>query len=616
MSTVRETATTLGFLWTHGARVLKAKFHKLFLLFLVGWVGYYLTVLLAGTIAVTWSWAVIPLMAGGCLIQLTVTLAAYQMAIRASEKSMDAPSLPSLLLLALVTSLLVPFSAAFSSFGYFGQYAHDALVASTYMSGTLADSKFLINLNPFQSPITLAITLGVFTALWMSVVVIKQVTSKKQWPVLSIMRTFFSACMTFLVLFSLFHVFSAISFWWKTRRFMMWTDQGFEWITHRITLPQGIMVVWEWLVNNLWPLFWNTLTQPIVWLAVVGVVGGMQLMKIDTVWSSVRRRRGSHRDNAASTMVIHHAPDFLVGPLPGFLRIFHMFTVVLRSGVPFLAALIVSYSIIDLAGRWLTHGLTQAIGPVQHKYVMLVQPILTVIPMVVVAMCQAAILAVAYVRMRLLKVDLSAESVLTNLPLPSWDTATSPTASSTKKHPQISRRLSTVLVAVLAIALAGGLTYLRPGSTDPVHNIELGQSVTLMGESVSISNLQVGTSLNGTITGVYTEDSVDSVGVFVAVTVSVSGYSSGAVGVAARAHGVDYPGWHGYVSLTHSAGFTSLTDVVFEIPADGLGDLTVVIYPISADFTSLPRGVLHIPADTPVSEVIVVNETSIEEVSR
>jgi hypothetical protein len=30
----------------------------------------------------------------------------------------------------------------------------------------------------------------------------------------------------------------------------------------------------------------------------------------------------------------------------------------------------------------------------------------------------------------------------------------------------------------------------------------------------------------------------------------------------------------------------------------------------------LPRGVLHIPADTPVSEVIVVNETSIEEVSR
>jgi hypothetical protein len=620
---VRETITTLGILWANFARVLKARFHHLILLFLVGWVGYYLTVILAGTIAVGWSWAVIPFMGAGCLIQLTVTLAAYQMVIRESEKTMDATRFPSLLLLALITSLLVPFSAAYSSFGYFGQYGHDALIAASSMSGSLSDLKFLADLNPVASPITTVISVGVFLALWIGIRVIKHLTANKKTFLWSIVCAFLSACMTFLVLFSLFHVFARINFWWRTRQFMAWKDQGLEWLGNLIplTVPPGLVAAWDWIMHNVWSIFWNTLSQPIVWLTIVAVVGGMQFMKLDTVWNTLRTRLGMEETSETASLVFNNAPGFLFGPLPGLLRLLHMFTVVLRTGVPFLAALVLSHGLLTLAGRWLTYLVSVAMGPLPHQYVMLVQPLLSVINMVVIAMCQAVILAVAYVRMRQLKVDMHPEALLERIGVATGQasTANHETATSTKVSATTrtwSRRLGGLLTAILAIALAAGLNSVRPGSTDPVVPIELGATVTLLNESVTVADLRIGSSLQGTIIGSYGEEPVNSLGVFVAVSISVSGHSTGAVQVRCIAGGVDYPAWHGYASLSHGAGFTTTADVVFEVPRETLNDLKIIVLPVQIDFTSQPRAVFTVPTGRAVDRVIWVDESRFEEVSR
>lgn|GEM_PF-1685718 len=621
---VRETGSTLRMLWTNLARVLASRWSALVLLFSLGWLGYFFTVMISGEIAPRWSWTVIPLMGAGCLVQLMVTLAAYRMSIQESESAMGVTALPPKSFIALVSSLLFPFAAAFSVFGYFEDYAKDAMYYTSAMSGTFADSKFLSNLNPLQSWVSLLVTVGVFIGLWVVVRLISFITRDKESAFWSILSAFLSATMTFLVLFSLFRLTEKAMMWLRDRTFMAWKDQALAWLGDviRLDVPYAISVAWAFLMEEVWPIFWQALSQPVVWLAIVAMVGGMQFVGVDTIWNKWRDRLGFRSNEETTEIVINTLPDFIVETAEAILRALHMFAVVLRSGAPFLAALVVSFTAIEWAGQWLEYLVDFLIGPLTSKYVMMFYPVSKAMPMIVVRLLQAVLLSVAYVHLRHVEVDLGPDNVFKSrrdsrkqaADSHNLSTQTTTLLTPTKTRLHVARGLTAVVLVTVVAAVFS--------ITDPsdaahrIHRMTLDEPTQLMTHTVTLSDLRVGTSIKGEIQFRTVEDPIESLGVFVAVRVKVSGYGSGGVRVEAKAGKVIYDQWDDYKTVIHLPGFSSTQDIAFEVPRDALDDLVIVVSPRQPQSTILALGHYRVPPDTPIRDLVVIDENSIEEAPR
>jgi len=292
LTVVRDTIRSVALLWGTWGRVLKTRGAALVPLFLLGWAGYYLTVMVTGLLTPRWVWVVVPLMGLGVLIQLIIALTAYRRSIRAAEAVLDARPLPQISFATMVSTLLVPFAATYSAFGFFTRYARDGVQAAAAMVGTLADTSFLNKVDPFASTTTLIVVIAVFAVLWVTARLIKRAATREKSVGLALLSSFVSACTTFLVLVSVSHLYTYAANWLNSREFMAWRDRLLVWAGGLIHLdvPHAFSVVWGWLSATAWPVFWTVLSQPVLWLAVVALVGGMQFVKIDTVWEKLRDR--------------------------------------------------------------------------------------------------------------------------------------------------------------------------------------------------------------------------------------------------------------------------------------------------------------------------------------
>lgn len=617
LAAVRESLRVAGTLWTSLGQVLRARWQTLLLLFMTGWAGYYLTILITGLVAPRWGWAVIPLMGAGCLIQLVVTLAAYRLVIRQAGVSLGHPLLPPLTLIALVAGLLVPFTGAYSVFGYFEQYARDAMRATAAMRGSFAYTTFLTQVDPFKSILTLIVTLSAFVAMWVGVRIIDDRTEENSSPVATLVRAFLSACMTFLVLFSLFRVVNQASVWLANRNLMSWLDQAGAWLQSHmaIQVPTFLVTAWHWLAGAAWPVFWSGLCQPIVWLAVVALVGGMQFKGATDLWYVLRSKLGFRGEDRVEA-VLDKAPEFIIDPIEGALRFLHMLAVVLKSGVPFLGALIVSFNLVDQVGTWATYLIAKAAGPIAPGYSLLFDPLLKLVALVVIPLVKAVLLAVAYVYLRHQDAQ--------------WALA----------RPQRPPAKS-ILALLISLVLAIGITQLNPGSLDQEKPMRAGQPVVIAGASVVVDDLRIGLALSGTILDAQDDQPVTSQGVFVAVHVTLASRDGATMKVVAQVGTSTHPTWHNDVSIHCDAGFSCGQDLVFELALDDVAAFSIRISPgllmseadrvfeartgemgdqilrIATDLYSdsvVTVGVFAPASAQVVASQIVVDETTIEEV--
>jgi len=585
VNVAQATAHEAASLWRTTGATLRARGWTVLLLLTLGWVGYNITVLVAGLIAPVWAWAVIPIMGAGCLVQLIVTLAAYRTVIEFAQATNPSSQLPHLSLVPLLSTMLVPFAAAYSAYGFFTGYARDTVIAAEALVGAFSDAVFLSDVNPLASVRTLVICLAVFVILWVAARAIKAAANKVTSPVLSVISAFVSSCNTFLMLFSVFRLSSYAHVWVQTRAFMQWRDEAVAWLTGliHINVANIVAVTWHWLTNTGWPMFWYALSQPIVWLAVVALVGGMQFTNVDTVWLAVRSRLGI-REHDVITGVTKQAGRRVISSINKLLPFFHLLSVILRSGAPFLAVLIVSYAAVDQCGAWLSVLVQRAIGPIPQQYVFLVDPLLQFIGMVVTPGVLAVLLAVAYVRLR----SHDAEMKLTRVRF-TWQT---------------------LVVALVGIGVAVGLTLAVPGSPDRQVTLKPDAPATIMDGTVTVSDLRVGRQITGqfpqNVTG-----PISSQGVFVAVNITLASHALSSVAVTAVACGVTYPGWDNSAGFANEPGFTTSRDFVFEIPTDCVSDTAVMVSPALSVASTIAVGVYKVPADATLAAVISADETTI-----
>ena len=582
---VRDTGREFALLWGAVGRILRAKGALLALLFLLGWVGYFATVLATGFTAPRLPWAVIPLMGAGCLVQLIVTLAAYRTSIEEAESAWGGGE--RLSLVAMISTLLVPFAAAYSAFGFFSGYARDGMVAASAMVGSYAETAFLGEVNPIASTRTLLISISAFVVLWVAARLVKAASKKAKSAVLALVSSFISSCTTFLVIFSIFRVYSVIGTWFTSRMFMEWRDRVLDWASGLIhaDLPHVVDVVWGWIWDVAWPIFWYALSRPIVWLAVVALVGGMQFLNVNTVWGRLRSRLGIRGEHELATGLAMKAGKSIVSFVSGLLPIFHLLSVILKSGVPFLSCLILSYAVVDRLGEWLSYLVTWLIGPLEYKWVFMVYPVLKLTGMVIAAGVEAVLLAAAYVRLKQKGLEPVRPSGV------KWGSA---------------------IAAVVSIALAAGINQIVPPSPDRVVSMTAGAPAVLMESSATVSDVRVGRSVTGDF-GTGSSDPVSSQGVFVAVRVTLASDEGAAAVVTADVGGVSYPTWDQSSRITTPAGFAVTRDMVFEIPRSQLSEVAIMVTP--SQILSLTSAIGRFAVDDEtIEESIVVDENQTQEV--
>ena len=591
MNGAQTTAHEMASLWRAIARTLRARGWTILLLLTLGWVGYNMTILVAGFVAPVWAWAVIPIMGAGCLVQLIVTLAAYRAVLEFAQADDPAAQLPHLSLVPLLSTMLVPFAAAYSAYGFFTGYARDTVIAAEALVGTFANSAFLSDVNPLASARTMVICVVIFILLWVAARAIKAVGSKAASPVLSVISAFVSSCNTFLMLFSIFRLSNYAHTWLQTRTFMQWRDAAVAWLTGliHVNVANIVAVAWHWLASTAWPLFWDALSQPILWLAVVALVGGMQFVSIDTVWSNIRTRLGIQGEHEIITGVTKRAGRRVISSINHLLPFFHLLSVVLRSGAPFLAVLIVSYAAVDQCGAWLSVFVQRAIGPIPQQYVFIVEPLLQFVNMVVTPGVVAVLLAAAYVRLR----RHDANMTLARVAGFTWQT---------------------VAVSLVSIGVAIGITLAVPGSPNRTVTLTPNTPAAVMDATVTISDIRIGQKISGVLNGQDVTDAIDSQGYFVAVNVTVTSHAQSAVDITAQAGGVTYPSWDGFTTIVNQAGFTTSRDVVFELPSDGISDASLMIVPTASVSSTLAIAVYKLPVDTAVANAISADETQRAEV--
>jgi hypothetical protein len=312
------------------------------------------------------------------------------------------------------------------------------------------------------------------------------------------------------------------------------------------------------------------------------------------VWARLRSRLGLRRarlDEGLPDPVGQRLRDRLE-PILVFL---HLLSVTVRAGLPFLGALVVSFAVLDRVGDWLGFGVAQAVGPIGSDWVFFTSPVLNFVDSALMPGATAVLLAVAYARMR--RRPLTTGAAAAPAPVGSAGATGSP-------HPV--PLWQQVLLVVVCVGLAAGISLARPGLPDRLVPLVPGQAAQVGQATVVVDDLRVGRAVTGYA---FTDAVYPSLGVFVVVRVSVGGYASTAWRVEAQLGDVTYREWTGGAgTVATDAGFTTTRDLVFEVPAEGLDDLVLTVTPIQAMISTLAIGQFEPVPGLEIDEVVVVDE--------
>lgn len=533
-------------------------------LMLVGWVGYYGSVLLGTELAYQWPWLVIFGLAFGAVVQLAAMVIALRVVLEHTGVALDGESSaelpPSGNSVRLVAQTILPFLAIYAAFGFVDDYARDVVLALAGRYGGFGGLEFLSQLNPIKSTTTLALVIGVAVGLYLLRRGLDWLAGRSDRPWISLLGAFAEASGLLLVLLSAFRVFEQILLWLDERQLAAWWETVHGALFGWIRLDGFWLAAWEFLVDNAWPALWDVLTQPLAWLALTVVVAGI---RIGTSAELLEQARG---DRAATLGKV--ANGFFTGDLDDkFLPLWHAVRFLAGSGVALLGGFVLAFTAIDWLGELVASGVDLLIGPQLDDAAVLTMPFYDLLPMVFVLALRLALLGVTVARV--------SEAM---------------TAGATPRRPRWGEALT---VVGLCGALALSSLALNSREDVRVVNGKVDAPMTMFTAEVTVGEPRAGLEL------------VDAHGsaepterTFLVVPVRVFEERGGTTFfVGLRAGDRYYDPWSGSVSLNTQPGFATDQDVVFELaPEDLAGELVLELRPAGSLQLGNLRGEVRLSA--------------------
>jgi hypothetical protein len=217
-------------------------------------------------------------------------------------------------------------------------------------------------------------------------------------------------------------VFQSFALWLRDRVFVQWLvavkNQAAEFLAiFKIDLPAILERLGTFFAEQIWPIFADVLTAPLLWLAVAALVFGSRVLSLAELW-----RKGqpyAARVPGASAFARYAEKRALrrMGPTPKGVRLaarqlqeaflgdvddkylptFHSLRLVLRAGVLFLGSYILAYSLVLIAQSYFSRLLDFLVGGRELTFWARWQPVFELgdVPLELLRLC---LLAVAFRR--------------------------------------------------------------------------------------------------------------------------------------------------------------------------------------------------------------------------
>ena len=211
--------------------------------------------------------------------------------------------------------------------------------------------------------------------------------------------------------------------WLQNRTFMQWLAAVRNEVAQflavfRIDLPAILDRLGRFVTEQVWPIFTDVLTAPLLWLAVAALVYGSRVLSLAELW-----RKGqpyAARVPGASAFARYAEKRALrqVGPPPKGIRLvaahtrqaffgdlddkylptFHSLRLVLRAGVLFLGSYILAYSLVLIAQNYTQTLLDWVIGGHDGSFWIRWEPVTELVYDVPFETLRLCLLAVAFRR--------------------------------------------------------------------------------------------------------------------------------------------------------------------------------------------------------------------------
>lgn len=375
MRTIGSVLTEAVGLGTRTAQLWWRLWPQLIALMLLGWVGYNTALMVSAEVAVDHAWAVIPLFSLGLVALLSTTvvglrlvagqLGVVEMVRTARQEAGDDDEVEDNSLTKLLILTMLPFLGVYAAFGYVDALANDLVLLTVARSG-LGDS-LLQKLNPVGSRTAVIVTIVVIVGLYVLRRVVDALYQRTGRRILGLLTTFVESCFLFVILLGGFRLIEQVGLWFSDRKLVGWWDAVVGALASglavfRIDLPEVLTRFAELWTQLLWPTLWDTVSQPIAWLAMAALVFGSRVVSVADLWRKgqplsaqlpgsqhlriTRRLARSSAEATGARRVVLQVQQAFFGDIDDkYLPTWHSLRLMLRAGLVFLGGYIITFSL-------------------------------------------------------------------------------------------------------------------------------------------------------------------------------------------------------------------------------------------------------------------------------
>lgn len=368
----RHLTTLLQRTW----RVWLAVLPKVIFFWVAGWLIYQLSLSLTAPLQEDYPWLTIIIFSSGLIAQLAAIIIGIRLAGEpaglwdvlpesAARIGRDEP------LLRVVSISLLPFVGVYSVFGGIQDATYTMFIYGARESSVVFNPQAAtVILDPTTAQQRLTIGL-VLVAAYLLRRGLEATADRTGWSLFGLLGALVEGFFSVVLIFGGSRMLGDLGEWLRSRVFYAWLTDFFagigDWLAGlHIAIPEFISTAWGFLSGTLWPLALDSVMQPLLWLAVAGLVFGTYTLSIAELWERGRERgisgslaRISKRVEAierrglgaseGSRKVTLEFFEVFVGDLEDRIVPFiQSMRYVLKVGVPFLGAYVLLYSLAQL----------------------------------------------------------------------------------------------------------------------------------------------------------------------------------------------------------------------------------------------------------------------------
>ncbi len=387
-----DVLTDLRILVVDTGRVWWRLLPQVLALYLVGWLGSQIALRLAVAAGDVSAWLALVLFSFNFVSLLTALVLILQVVghevgvhalIPAEESAVDGRDESVGRLLAVT---LLPFLGLYAAFGQVAESASALTVQQALRSGLGSEGSVLGVLNGAsqQHPWRL---LGLVVGVYVLRRVLDALHARTGRQALGLLVVLVESFFMLVVILGGVRLFQRAMLWLTDRAFLGWAaavrDAVSSFLSRfSIDLPAVLGALARWLGEQVWPVAWEVVSQPIIWLAVAALIYGSRVMSLAELWrqgqtyadrlggstvlARYRQRRTPRRlrpPPRGVQRVAQEAREAFLGDVNDkYLPTFHSLRLVLRAGLAFLGSFVLVHAFLQALRNYTSGALDALLG--------------------------------------------------------------------------------------------------------------------------------------------------------------------------------------------------------------------------------------------------------------